>query len=584
MTKPWSGRENDLGGTTAMKGKGQERRFKGQREKEALIKGLLLSFREAMKVEKPPFAQFVRQCEKRMASAREARRLAARRWGMTLRWGLALASVLILGVFVGRGFFFLSAKKDFVATQMGRVEIAKGSSLHVSQYKRDSLRVIHFVLSSGEAKFEPEKLPGDVRYVVETPHLYIRVVGTVFRVRVDAEATVVKVEEGKVWCYPRAEGYTLKTVLQEESPNKSVAILSGGGEHIWKEKKKTEGVTKEVVKESEKAVSQQVKIPQKDQTSAFSTDGEKWSFLFYQEYKNYRVRLTASQRLEIVSLAEKKEASIDLSSWAKSWFMPVLLPDSVVVVSHTGIILRFRYDGKILFKLRPVDGKVVGEPLVTGRGVVLMQTHGLTVCLWEGTFWTLPAEASFLSRSRPYYDEERDVLVYANEAGSIAGYSMAKREILWTHRLVREFVGAPIIGKEGVAYLYGGNGNVLIAVDVRDGHFVWSTSLEAPLQKMDIVGERLALVLASSKGSHIQLFSLREGEKVVTFVLSSGIKTSLREKKMWYLLTEEGEVYRLDTEEGRLHLVTKVQDVTGLTFISNRLATVGASGLRFIEK
>ncbi|MFN4216626.1 MAG: hypothetical protein ACK4HQ_04425, partial [Brevinematales bacterium] len=160
-----------------MKDKGQKR-FKGQREKEALIKGLLLSFREAMRVEKPPFSQFVSQCEKRMALAREARRLAVKRWEISLRWGLALASVLILGVFVGWGTIFLSAKRDFVAAQMGRVEMAKGANLYVSRYQRDVFTVVHFVLSSGEAKFEPEKLPDYVCYVVETPHLYIRVVGT----------------------------------------------------------------------------------------------------------------------------------------------------------------------------------------------------------------------------------------------------------------------------------------------------------------------------------------------------------------------------------------------------------------------
>ncbi|MFN3660221.1 MAG: FecR domain-containing protein [Brevinematales bacterium] len=562
------------------KDKGQKR-FKGQREKEALVKGLLLSFREAMRVEKPPFSQFVSQCEKRMAWAREARRLAARRWAMSLRWGLALAGVLILGVFVGRGIVFLSAKKDFVAAQMGKVKMAKGSSLYVSRYQRDVLTVVHFVLSSGEAKFEPEKLPGDVRYIVETPHLYIRVVGTVFRVRVDAETTFVKVEEGKVWCYPREKGYTLETVLQGDTPNQGVAVVSGGGEHVWKENKK---VAKGTLKTNEQIIPQKLGITQKSSPGIFSDRGEKVSFLFYQEYKNYRVRLTADQKLEILPLDKGKGVSIDLSVWARQWFMPVLFDDSVVMVSYTGIILRFRYDGRILFKLRPVDGTVLGEPLVTSRGVILMQSEGLTVCLWEGIFWSLPAEANFLVRSRPYYDEKRDVLVYANEAGSIAGYSIGRREVLWTHRLVREFVGAPIRGRDGIAYIYGGNGNTLIAVDVMDGHFVWSVSLEAPLQKMDTVGDTLGLVLVSSQGSYVQLFSLREGERVTTFLLPGAIKTSLQQKRMWYLLTEEGEVYGLDTDEKRLHLLTKVHDVMGLTFVSNRLATVGASGLRFIEK
>ncbi|MCX7882292.1 MAG: PQQ-binding-like beta-propeller repeat protein [Brevinematales bacterium] len=565
-----------------MRDKGQTRRFKGQREKEALVKGLLLSFRDSLKVEKPPFSEFVRQCEYRLAAQRKARMLAARRGTLSLRWGLVLACVLVLGFLVGRGVFFVSSSEDSVAKQMGRVKVEEGARLHASRYTREGIEIIHFVLESGEATFEPEKLPGNVRYVVETPHLYIRVVGTVFHVRVVAEETLVKVDEGKVWCYLRSEGYTLGKVVDAISPPPGQVVLVQGEQHVWRSKPDEKLVRKEGVS-SNTQVSKKVSSSE-EKRELFSVGMAGGEVVSYQENRGYRVRLSSSQRLEIVPIAEGKEVAIDLSGWARQWFSPVLLEDSVVVVSYTGIILRFRYDGKILFKLRPVDGRVIGEPVVTTRGVVLMQSHGLTVCLWEGNFWTLPAEASFLVKSRPYYNERWDVLLYANEAGSIAGYSIGKREILWTHRLVREFVGAPIVGREEIAYLYGGTGNTLIAVDVRDGHFVWSVSLEAPLQKMDMIGENLVLLLDSSGKSEIRLYAPREGVMRMRFSLAGRIKDTLKDKGVWYLLTEEGEVYRLAPDEERLHFVTTIREPKRFTFVNNRVAVVGAVGVTIIEK
>jgi len=557
--------------------KGHIRRFKGQREKEALIQGLLLSFREHMRVEKPSFEEFVRLCETRLSREREARELAAKRWMNTLRWGLGLASVLILGLLVGGGLRSLRRGEDMVAKQTGKVDVETGSRLHVSHYRLDTVEVIHFVLSSGEATFYPDKLPPSLRYIVETPTLYIRVVGTVFRVRVVSNETTIRVEEGKVWCYPRSEGFTLDQVIGGETPPRSRLVLAAGESSTW-------GQTP-----SPALPKPRVPSPSPSRPSAVVDQGhpssspQTGSLLFSIENTTYRVRLLRDGTLDILS-REGKTVSLSLASWAREWFSPVLLEDSVVVVSRTGIIVRFRYDGKLIFKMRPVDGKLLGQPLVTTRGVILMQSRGLTLCLWDGSSWTIPADSDFLARSRPYYDPVRDILVYANEPGSLAGYSLSRKDILWTHRFVREFVAAPIVGSGEIAYVYGGNANILLAVNTHDGHFVWSTSLETSLITMEKVGSTLGVILSSPTGSQLQVFSLREGDTLLSLSIPGRIMDTLADNENWYLLTTDKEIYRFNPQEKRLHFLTRVEDATRLTFSAQGIAVMRPSSVMALEK
>ncbi len=552
------------------------KRFKGQREKEALVKRLLLSYRDSLEVEIPPFSEFVRRCERRIATKRQARALAARRWIPTLRWGLVLASVLVVGILVGRIAFAPSLPKDdMVASQMGRVDARTGSQLKVSRYSHENVEVIHFVLSEGDVVFYPEKLAGNIRYVVETPHMYIRVVGTVFRVIVFSNETKIHVEEGRVWCYPRGEGYTISHILQGETPSASFILEKGEQLALGDAKFQALKVSHVSLTPSDggKSLSPQVSEAQQKTLPAV---------VAYKEYKGYRISLQQGDKLEIAS--STKTIRIDLTSWAKGWFDPVPLEEGIVLVSHTGVVLRFSYEGRVTFKLRPIEGKLTSPPLITSRGVILMQPEGMFVSLWDGSSWKIPAESTFLSQSAPFYVDKQDIIVYANEAGSIAGYSLKKRDILWTHRLVREFVGAPILGREGIAYIYGGSGNILVAVDVLDGHFVWSKALGKSLQRMDIIGGKLVVILATPSGSDVQILSLREGDILDSLSFPGKVKDTARDKGNLYILTDEGDVFRIESEKKTLSLVARDPGLLKLTFLQNKLAGIGTSGLMALEK
>ncbi|URA11023.1 FecR domain-containing protein [Thermospira aquatica] len=562
------------------------KRFKGQGEKEALVKRLLLSYRDSVEVVPPPFQEFVRRCEIRIANTRQARLRAARGLTVTLRWGLALASVLVVGILLGR-FVLLPSfpQQDGFISQMGRVDARSGSKLRVSRYSYDDMKVIHFVLSEGEAVFYPKKVSLRMRYVVETPHMYIRVVGTIFRVSVFSNETKVHVEEGRVWCYPRVEGYTINHVLQGETPSASL-VLEEGRELVLGEKKPQNPVFSPVAPSSEggeiskqKPVSGSGLLAEK-KTITFSSNIV--SIVAYKEYKGYQVTLREGEKLEIAN--NGKALTIDLSSWAMGWFDPVLLEDGIVLVSHTGVIVRLSYEGRVSFKLRPIEGRLISPPLVTSRGVILMQPEGMFISLWDGSSWKIPAESDFLRKSLPFYFEKSDVIIYANEPGSIAAYSLKKRDILWTHRLVREFVGAPIRGREEIAYVYGGAGNILVAVDVRDGHFVWSRSLGKTLQWMDIVGDNVVVILATPTGSEVQLLSLQEGDVLSSLSFPGKVKDTLKENGVVYFLTDEGSVFKIENEKKKISLLIKEPSLSKLTFIQNKVGGIGTSGLVVLEK
>jgi|YNPMSStandDraft_2_1061718.scaffolds.fasta_scaffold00209_11 outer membrane protein assembly factor BamB len=574
MNKPFCGSGNAWGG--------KMKRFKGQREKEAFVKRLLLSFEDSMEVEKPPFEVFVKRCEARMREEGRARTLAAKRWLSSLRWGFVLASVLLL-IFVA-SFFFVGRSKsnDFLVRQTQRVEVEKGAVLSVSHYKKNQNDVLHFVVSEGDVLFKPEKLPETLYYVVETPHLYIRVVGTVFRVTVLSNETRVRVEEGRVWCYPRSL-YGLDDVLEKGLAE--ALVLDAGKENAWSERENR--VVSKIREEERKEVPQPLSSPaprdiqgeKKARSSLLSLVGGE---ITYAEKNGYQVVLSSKSELTIFRVETSQRFVVNLKAWAGEWYPPVLLDNAIVVVAHNGTILRLSYAGKVEFKMRPREGQLLSSPVVTSRGVILSQREGIVVCLWTGESWTVPAERNFLEKSAPYYDEGRDILVFANERGSIAGYSLKKKDIVWTH-LVKDLVGVPMVGRNGLAYIYGQTSSTVIAIDTSDGHFVWSAPLEVPVSRLEMVGERIFVEGRDNIGSLLVWFSAQRGERMGSFHLNGKISSFLVRNGEGYILTDSGDVYALREKSPVVQKIYEDVNATSLVWVKNRLAGVNSEGIVSFE-